>query len=121
MRFDALYVVLVKESLSLWFCNLNSSLSCTKISSKTEFMNNSERSFDRFSFFDLLNITKTTSDKKKSDSKNEEMGRKQSLKKSLSDAFKKSSEELEERKLRYKYQVTYLETTIKFYLELRNS
>ena len=64
-------------------------------------MNNSERSFDRFSFFDLLNITQTSSDKnKKGDSKNEEMGRKQSLKKSLSDALKKSSEAMEEKKLR---------------------
>ena len=64
-------------------------------------MNNKERSFDRFSFFDLLSITQASSDKKKEDSKNEEMGRKQSLKKSFSDALKKSSEEMEEKKLRY--------------------
>ena len=84
-------------------------------------MNNSERSFDRFSFFDLFNITQTSSDKKKGDSKNEEMGRKQSLKKSLSDALKKSSEELEEKKLRYKYQFIFITKQQKFCLELRNN
>ena len=92
-------------SLSLWFYNLNCysplPVELRFQNKNITFMNNTERSFDRFSFFDLLSITQASSDKKKGDSKNEETGRKQSLKKSFSDALKKSSEEMEEKKLRY--------------------